>query len=383
MDRKNELLLRVYIILISFIVFAGVISWKMIDISIVKGDKWKAKNASKFLKWKPMKAQRGDIYSEDGIRMMVSSIEFFEIRMDPVSSSDEVFSSNIYQLCVGLSKILSTKTANEWRNTIEGARNAYNNSQKKGTRNILIAKKIDDEKFRALKELPLFNLGQHEGGFIVNRFFSRKKPYHELASRTIGLYREKNMVGLERSYDKALRGSTKKELMRFIPPDLWIPMKEPTSYEFKRGKDLITSIDVDIQDVVHHELTNGMTENNAKDGVVIVMEVKTGYIKAISNLNFHNGEINEIMNKAVVERIEPGSTFKAATALALLEKGISPEKKVKINKGKKKFHNLWMYDSNYPSDVNITDFKESFSKSSNVGIATLANEVFNSKKGKK
>ena len=80
MDRKNELLLRVYLVLICFIVFAGLISWKLIDISIVEGDKWKAEKTNKYLKWRPIEAQRGDIYSDDGIRMLASSIEFFEIR---------------------------------------------------------------------------------------------------------------------------------------------------------------------------------------------------------------------------------------------------------------------------------------------------------------
>ena len=386
MDRKNELLLRVYLILICFLVFAGLISWKLINISIVQGDKWKAENTNKFLQWKTIESQRGDIYSDDGIRMLASSIEFFEIRMDPVSPSDENFDKHIYRLCVGLEKVLETKSADQWRATIEGARKRYKNavseSQKRGTRDILIAKKIGDEKFREIKELPLFNLGQIKGGFIVKRFFSRKKTYHELASRTVGIYRDKNMVGIERSYDKALRGEERKELMRKVTSDLWIPVEEPTEYEITRGKDVVTTIDVDIQDIVHHELNNGILKNEATDGVVIIMDVKTGYIKALSNLTLNNGQVNEVMNKAVVERIEPGSTFKAATALALLEKGVSPKKKVKINRGKKKFYNLWMFDSNYPSDVNITDFKESFYKSSNVGIATLANDQFNSKLGK-
>lgn len=387
MDRKNELLLRVYLILVCFIVFAGLISWKLIDISIVEGDKWKAENANKFLKWKPIEAQRGDIYSDDGIRMLASSIEFFEIRMDPVSPSDSDFDNNIYGLCIGLERLLGTKSANEWRAIIEGARKSYknakNSNQKKGTRNVLIAKKADDELYRAIKELPLFKLGKYKGGLKVERFFSRKKTYHELASRTIGLFRDKNMVGIERSYDKALRGPKREMLMRFVQPDLWIPMEEPTEYDILRGKDVITTIDVDIQDVVHHELTKGMIKNDAQDGVVIIMDVKTGYIKALSNLNLRNGEANEIMNKAVVERIEPGSTFKAASALALLEKGVSPQKQVRINKGKKKFYDRWMYDSNYPSDVIIGDFSGSFSKSSNVGIATLTNDMFNSKAGKK
>tara|TARA_Y100000385_G_C13108368_1_gene649969 strand:+ start:2221 stop:4332 length:2112 start_codon:yes stop_codon:yes gene_type:complete len=387
MDRKNELLLRVYLVLICFIVFAGLISWKLIDISIVEGDKWKAEKTNKYLKWRPIEAQRGDIYSDDGIRMLASSIEFFEIRMDPVSPSDEDFDAHIYGLCIGLERTLATKSANEWRSIIEGARKSYknatSNSQKKGTRNVLIAKKIDDGKYREIKALPLFNLGKYKGGMKVERFFSRKKTYHELASRTIGLYRDQNMVGIERSYDKALRGAERSELMRFVPPDLWIPLEEPTEYQIIRGKDVVTTIDVDIQDVVHNELKIGMVKNDAKDGVVIIMDVKTGYIKALSNLKLHNGEVNEVMNKAVVERIEPGSTFKAATALALLEKGISPGQDVRIDKGKKKFYDRWMFDSNYPSDVIISDFSESFSKSSNVGIATLANDNFNSKAGKK
>jgi len=383
MDRKNELLLRVYLILIVFIALAAVISWKIVDISILEGAKWKAEKESKYLKWKPVKAQRGDIYSDDGIRMMSSSIEFFEIRMDPVSPSNGDFDEGIKGLCEGLAKVLGTKSSSEWKNIIVGARKAYNTSHKSGSRNILIHRKVDDDTYRKLKALPLFSLGQNRGGFKVTRSYSRKKTYHQLASRTIGEYRDENMVGIEMSYDKALRGEERSELMRFVPPDLWLPLNEPTEYEVIRGHDVVTTLDIDIQDVVHHELEKGMKSNDARDGVVIVMDVKTGFIKAMSNLNLKEGRVYEIVNKAVTERTEPGSTFKAATALALLEHGVNGKTQVRIDKGKKKFYDQWMYDSNYPHDQVISDFNESFVKSSNVGIATLATENFNSKEGRK
>ena len=383
MDRKNELLVRVYIVLIFFLAFGTAIGWKIIDISVLEGAKWKAEKENKYLKWRPVKAQRGDIYSDDGIRMLSSSIEFFEIRMDPVSPSDKDFYEGIDGLCTGLANVLGNKSATEWKKILVSARKAYNISQKSGSRNILIHRKVDDETHRKLKTLPLFKLGKHLGGLLVNRFYSRKKTYHELASRTIGEYRNENMVGIEISYDKVLRGEVRSELMRFVPPDLWLPLYDPTDYEVIRGDDVITTLDINIQDVVHHELEKGLIMNDAKDGVVIIMDVKTGFIKAMSNLHINNGGSTEVLNKAVTERTEPGSTFKAVTALALLEQGVQGNTKVRIDNGKKKFYDQWMYDSNYPHDQVISDFHESFIKSSNVGIATLATDIFNSKEGRK
>jgi len=349
---------------------------------LINGDHWKAQNAGKFLKWKPIEAQRGDIYSDDGIRMLASSIEYFEIRMDPAAATDEIFDKNIYGLCIGLEKVLGTKSAKEWRNIIEGNRKRYFNPDEKGSRAVLISRKVNIETLEKLKELPLFDLHPYKGGIKVSKFFSRKKTYHELASRTIGVQREKNMVGLERSYNKALKGEDRKELMRLLPPDLWVPVETPTDHDVFRGKDVVTTIDVDIQDIMHHELSHGITSTEAKEGVAIIMDVKTGYIKAISNLTLGKNSISEVKNKAVAERIEPGSTFKAATALALLEEGVNPEEEIKINRGKKKFHDRTIYDSNYPSDDLYSTFSNIMTKSSNVGFGILANEHFNSREGK-
>ncbi len=382
MERKNELLVRVYLVLVFFVAIAGVIGWKIINTSLLEGAKWKEKEENRYLKWRPVKAQRGDIYSDDGERLLASSIEFFEIRMDPVAPSDATFKEGIYGLCIGLERILDTQSAQEWRDILEGARNAYGRSQKSGSRNILIGRKVGDELLSKLKELPLFKLGKHKGGLIVNRFYSRKKPFKQLASRSIGEYRESNMVGIEKRYDKVLRGAERKELMRFVSPDLWIPMYDPTDFEVIRGKDVVATLNVDIQDVVHHELEKGIVENGAEAGVIIVMEVETGFIKAMSNLHFKRGQIREIENLAVRQRTEPGSTFKAVSTLALLEGGVDVKTKVKIDKGRKKFYDLWMYDSNYPHGDIISDLEESFVKSSNVGIATLAQKRFGSKEGR-
>jgi len=382
MGRKNELLLRVYVVLIVFLVLAGVIGWKIISISLLEGAKWKKLEVNKYLKWRPVKAQRGDIYSDDAERLMASSIELFEIRMDPVSPGDAVFNKDIDGLCKGLEQVLNTKSRAEWKSILQGARIAYHKSHKSGSRNILISKKVNDETFKQLKTLPLFELGKNKGGLIVNRFYSRKKTYRELASRAIGEYRDKDMVGIERSYDKVLRAAERNELMRFVPPDLWFPLFDPTDFEVIRGKDVVSTIDVDIQDVVHHELAKGLLSNSAEAGVVIVMDVKTGFIKAMSNLDIINGVCREIINRAVTMRTEPGSTFKTATLLALLESGVDVKTTARIDNGKKKFYDLWMYDSNYPHDDKMLDLKESFIKSSNVGIATLAQRTFGTKKGR-
>ena len=369
-NRKNELLYRVYSVLFAFFLFALVIAYRVVKISVIEGEKWRAKKEQRYMEWRPLPTQRGNIYADDGHSLLATSVEFFEIRMDPTVIKPSVFEAGIDGLCQGLAEYDQRRTAEEWKSRISEAR-------KKGSKYLLIAKKVDHFGVAKLSKLPLFKRGQYEGGFIKIRQYQREKPYRQLASRTIGLDRKDNRVGLENSFNRLLRGEEKKAYMKKISKDLYIPVYDPTEYEIIKGKDLVTTINVSMQDILHNELKRGIMQHNAEGGTAAIVEVQTGKIKAISNLSFNNsGGLGEFQNYAVAYKSEPGSTMKAASVLALLEDDFANSQTiVNFSKGKKKFYDQWMYDSSNHG-ISKSTLKEAFEKSSNVAIASAMQEAY-------
>lgn len=383
--KKNELLSRVYMVLLLFILSAIAIVWRMVDISIINGDYWTDKREKRYMEWRTVPTLRGNIYADDSQSLLATSVEFFEIRMDPVAQiRDEDFNAHINDLCRSLADYPGGKSAAEWKNMIAGARSSYKSGKKRGTRNLLIAKNVDHFGLMKLKSYPLFELGQMRGGMIKLKDYRRRKPFDQLAERTIGEYRDVKMVGLENRFDKLLKGEEKKAYMQKLPGGLYVPVYDPTDYEIIKGRDIVTTINVALQDIVHNELRKGMMEHNAEGAVAILMEVETGRVKAISNLSTNSkGKIGEFHNMAFVDRSEPGSTMKAASVLALLEDNLaSSETIVDFSYGKKKFWDQWMYDSGNHGMSKGT-LQQAFEKSSNVGIASIMQEKYGSKEDRK
>ncbi len=382
-DRRKELLIRAYMVMFGFVLFAGMILFKVFKISVVEGDKWRNKGEVN-VKWLPVKADRGNIYAEDG-SMLATSLQFFEIRMDLLTIDDDDFDKGIDSLSIGLARMnLGKNTAKEWKQALTEARYAGIHHGKPGMGYYFIGKGLDFEQFKILRTLPILRLGQHRGGLIVERYTRRDKPYRELASRTIGENRENaDKIGLEGFYDKVLEGETEQKLMKRIPGNIWIPVQDPSEFEAKKGDDVLTTIDIHIQDIAHDHLLEAVDSFNAEAGVAIVMEVKTGKIKAISNIGrTKSGILKETYNRAIGRLSEPGSTFKVASVMALLEDGyVDLDTKVDLNGGKKKFYNLWMRDSRQHG-LGIVNLQRAFEISSNVGIASLANKFYNNDKGK-
>lgn len=378
MDRKNELLLRVYVVLLMFVLFALVIAFKIIKINVIEGDKWRAK-AEQNLKWEPVKATRGDIFTEEG-KLLATSNTFFDVYMDLVTPKKEVFDKNIDSLAFYLSRYSNIKrSASQWKQLLVKERTAGIEWKKPGTRYYTIAKNLDFFQLQKFKQFPIFRLGQYGGGFIVKEKNTRTKPYGALAERTIGEDRENaEKIGLEGYFDKQLAGVTEQKLTKQIGPGIWVPVYDPMEYAPRKGANLITTIDVGIQDIVHDELLSAVQKHKARAGTAIVMEVATGKIRAISNFKLNqNGSYAELYNYGVGERSEPGSTFKLATTMAMLEAGyVNPDSEVDLEGGIKKFYDLWMHDSERHG-LRTVNLKTAFAKSSNVGIAKLADRYFN------
>lgn len=375
MERKNELLIRAYLVMFIFIAFAAVIFFRVAKISVQEGDRWRAEGG-KNVKMIPLKADRGNIYSDDG-SVLVMSLPFFDIKMDLANPKQEDFKEGVDSLSILLSRhIDSSKSPYEWRSSLVTARA----EKKPGYRYFHIAKNVSYHDLVRLKKFPIFRKGQHGGGLIVLKKTKREKPFKDMASRTLGEVRDNAPdYGLESFFNEHLSGPTDSLLMKRIPPgDNWIPILDVTELIAKKGNDIVTTLDVDIQDIAQQELRVALEKNNAKGGTVLVMDVKTGALKAVANLRYSEKSeaYLESYNHGVGTLSEPGSTFKAATALAMLDDGyINLDTKVDLMGGKKKFYDSWMYDS-HMHGIRETDFRETFAISSNVGIATLAMEHY-------
>jgi cell division protein FtsI (penicillin-binding protein 3) len=285
---------------------------------------------------------------------------------------EELFLNNIDSLSFGLSEIFKDKPARYYKNLLVQTKNA-------GNRYFLFKRKISYNQMQAMRKLPLFNLGKYKGGLMVNERTRREKPFGMLAERTIGFKQEEGAVrvGLEGYFDKHLGGKSGKRVMQRIAGGTYIPIDDELMIDAQQGRDIVTTIDINLQDVAEQALHANLLENDADYGTAILMEVATGEIKAIANLTREaEGVYQEKYNYAVGESVEPGSTFKLVSAMALLADGyMAPTDNVDTEGGQMRFCNLTMKDSHLGSGV--ISFQEAFEHSSNVAFAKLMQKNYN------
>ncbi|ULQ56534.1 transpeptidase family protein [Flavihumibacter rivuli] len=316
-----------------------------------------------------LEAERGTIYSADG-SMLSTSIPFFNIYIDFGAEglrekNGKRFRDNIDSLSIGLAAIFRDQTAAEYKKQLQyGFR--------KKDRYFQLKKNIDFNQYKQLRELPLVRQGRNKSGFIAEVKSKRLNPFGLLANRTIGLARENAQnVGLERTYDSLLKGESGKKLVRFIAGGVAVPV-EGYEVEPENGNDLVTTLDVNIQDIAENALLKMMIENEAEHGTCLVMETATGKIRAIANLGKRGeGEYWEDLNYAI-RASEPGSTFKLATMLAVLEdQKVHIGNHVNLENGVWKVNGRTVFDSERHNRTDVT-VQQAFELSSNVGMAKLA-----------
>jgi len=373
MDRKKELLVRAYLVLLLFVVYALVIALKIGNISLIEGDKWREKGGQN-VKWKKVEANRGNIFDTRG-NLLATSLPFFDVRIDLKVCPSKKMDANLEELATKLAEFPGRKSKQNWIKELKAQR-------KKGNQYFLVAKDLSFAELERIKTYPILGLGRANGGVIIEPSYKRDKPYEKLASRTIGLNRDNaTKIGLEGAYDQYLKGEEEQILMKKLKGDYWIPVYETDNLLRKKGDDIVSTINIKFQDILHNELEKCAKEFEATKACAVIMEVETGAIKAIANLDrMSNGSYHEIFNHAIATSTEPGSTMKLASTLAVLESGANVNTQVNLNGGKKKFHDLWMYDSDMHGK-RLVDLRDVFIHSSNVGIATLANESFKSREG--
>ncbi len=368
MEVKKDILWRVYLAFILIAIVGITIFGKAIYIQQVEGDYWRGMSDSLHQRIVQLDAERGTIFSEDG-NMLSTSIPQFDIYIDFMADglrekNGKRFKENIDSLSYGLSRLFGNYSKAEYKQMLQAG---YREKE----RYFLLKKKLSFKDYQQLKTLPLVRLGRNKSGLIPDKKIIRLNPYKMLAFRTIGLLRDNNKVGLEVTYDDELTGTAGKRLVRFISGGASVPVDD-FEVEPENGKDVITTLDVNMQDITETALLRMMEQNEAEHGCAIVMEVKTGKIKAIANLGRQkDGSYFEDYNYAITPS-EPGSTFKLATLLSLLE-----DKKVNLNTGINLEGGTWkiygrtVYDSEKHGLRNVS-VKKAFEHSSNVGMAKLA-----------
>lgn len=373
MEVKRDILWRVYL---SYILVIGVciaIFGKAVYIQQVQGAHWRSMSDSLHQRIDSIEAERGTIYSEDG-QMLSTSIPqfdlFIDFRVEWLHEKSGIhFRENLDSLSFYLSNLFKDRSAAGYKQWLM---EAYKDKEPY----LELRKKTSYREYEQLRKFPLFRDGRYKSGLIVNERSIRLNPYGILAFRTIGLDRETSKVGLEKTYDSLLKGREGKQWVRTIAGGVKVPINDDYIIEPETGKDIVSTIDVFIQEIAENALMKMMEKNEAEHGCAIVMEVKTGKIKAIANLGKKaNGGYWEDYNYAI-STTEPGSTFKLATMMALLEdKKINLNTMVDLEGGIWKVAGQTVYDSEQSGHRGVTA-KQAFELSSNVGMAKLVSAYY-------
>jgi cell division protein FtsI (penicillin-binding protein 3) len=363
MSNKKSITTRVHVVYFGFVILMVLGIYKTILIqqegsasffSATK-DKIPTRSVKRF-------PRRGEILDRNYTPLQ-TSVSFFDIHMDPMVVKQETFDKEISNLCVGLHKIFPETSARDFENYIR-------NGRARKRRYLTIKRRATIEQRRLLKELPIFNLGQNKGGLIDNdETLQRKRPHGEMLKRTLGYCQnigEDNelRVGIEGAYNELLAGEPGEEIEQKISSG-WKKTGKMVKNPIE-GADLVTTFDIDIQEVAHSELLRQLREQGAKSGCVIVMDVKTGFVRAVANLQKGtDGQYYELYNHAVGTKEVPGSTFKLASIMAALE-----DKKIRLSdkvnaKGEYEFYGKKFHDSNEWGYGEIT-IQRAFEVSSNV-----------------
>lgn len=370
-EEKN-ILNRLYLIAGGMFLFALLIAIKLIDIQFVDGEKYRELAHKNTTKNFVINANRGNVYADDG-SLLATSVPKYDIRFDAVTVSSERFKEHLVPLSKEMSKMFG-KPASYYQNVFRKARANKN-------RYLLVAKNLGYSDYIKVKNMPLFRLGPYKGGIIVEQRTVREHPIGKIAERMVGNESSQKpgyyAVGLEGAFNDYLHGKDGRRLKQKIAKGQWKPVYDDNEVEPQDGYDVVSTININIQDIAHHALLKQLEHYEAEHGSVIVMDVKTGEIKAVSNLGrTRDGSYYEKLNYAIGESHEPGSTFKVMALLAALEdKVIDTSTVVDTKKGTKSFYGKTISDSHRGGFGKISAAR-ALEVSSNIGLATIIDEAY-------
>lgn len=371
----KKIMIRYSFIILVMVLVGLAIVFKAGVIMFAERQYWKDV-ADRFVKENvTVRPNRGNIISSDG-QLMASSLPEYKIYMDFKAGGqlkDSLLMLYLDSICDGLHQIFPDKSKAEFKAHIKKGR-------AKGSRNYLLyPKRISYIQYKEAKRLPVFNMSKYRGGFHEQTFNQRKKPFGSLAMRTLGdMYSDMTLGaknGLELQYDSILKGregiTHRQKVMNKYLNIVDIPPVD--------GCDIITTIDVGMQDIAEKALIDQLKEINGNVGVAILMEVKTGEVKAIVNMTKCNdGVYREIRNNAVSDMMEPGSTFKTASIMVALEDGyITPDQEVDTKNGVYMMHGRPMKDHNWHrGGYGVIDITKVLMVSSNIGVSRVIDENY-------
>ena len=377
---KKVILIRVYLCLSLMILFGGCIIFKIVRTQTIDGEKWKSFAKVETRKYVNIEPIRGNIYACDG-SILSTSIPFYDIRFDASvkANPDSIWNKGIDSLAFNLSHFFKDKSIADWKKELNKARSD-------SSKYYLIHKKVYHTELTLIRNFPIFRGGKvkkkfYKCGLIEERISQRIRTF-QLADRTIGRFTDNQRpYGMELAYNKYLQGNAGSRLFQKIAGGQWIPVNDDNNLDPKDGQDIITTLDVNIQDAANTALKSALIKNGADHGCAIVMDVKTGAIKAIANLGkLSEDRYAEIDNYALKDATEPGSTFKVVSAMALLDlTSVTSTTKVDTRGGKCTFHGAQMSDS-HEGGYGVVSLEKGFAVSSNVAISTLVVDQFSNRR---
>jgi cell division protein FtsI (penicillin-binding protein 3) len=318
MSIRTNILLRVYLAFGLILLFALAVVIQMYRLQFVQGDKWKAMASKMSTRYETVEATRGNILSVDG-SLLATSVPEYELHMDMFAGGifeDKHFYAKVDSLAEKLAQLYPDKTEQQYSRMLRNARRDSSRYQ-------LIRRKVTFQELKQIRKFPIFKMGKYKGGLIVLQQNNRIRPFQSLAARTIGYKNEnvKNPVGLEGAYANYINGENGKRLMQRIAGGVYVPVNADDDEAIaKDGADIISTINVNFQDVAQKTLKKQLDSIQADFGTVVLMEVATGEVRAIANFTrTPEGEYKEKFNYAIGAEAEPGSTFKLASYMALLD----------------------------------------------------------------
>jgi cell division protein FtsI (penicillin-binding protein 3) len=369
-NTKRDIKIRVYVAFIVMVGFGLAIMGRAIALQVVSGNSLRQLSKDQNTRINTLEPERGNIYTEDGSILSITLPEF-TVHMDYGAISKDTFNKYAQPLSVELAKLFPDKSAAAFLHDMQ-------DGFAKKSRYHLLRSHVQYNDYMAMCKMPILKMGANKGGFIAESNVKRINPFGLLANRTVGIYRKNaQKVGLEGKYDEFLAGDEGQRIEQKIAGGVWMPI-DGSEVESKNGMDIITTIDVNVQDIAENALLSALTEHGATYGTAIVMETKTGKIKAMANLGRQpDGSYFEDYNYAI-RPVEPGSTFKLLSLMSAIDDGlVKLDDKINATGGVAYFGKQRMVDAH--RGLGTITIKEAFAKSSNVACARLIyNNYFNS-----
>jgi cell division protein FtsI (penicillin-binding protein 3) len=375
LDKKKDILWRIYLVYFLICLFGVAIISRVIIIQFVQGDEWRAKAESMSTRFFNIEAVRGNIYDANG-SMLATSLPYYEVGMDVNTEAitKQIFNNNIDSLSWCLSNLFKDKSKKEYEKMLRKARKEHD-------RWVVLQRNVSYTDLQKMKRFPILRKGKNKGGFVYLQTNKRERPFQFLAARTIGKLNENGTgksYGLEAAYNNYLEGVYGHRLMQKIAGNVWRPINDENEVDPEDGADIVSTIDINVQDVAENSLMNCLKSHGADHGCLVLMEIKTGEVKAIANLKRSGRDSSyvENLNYAVADATVPGSTFKLPSLVAAMEDfNLSLDEVVDVGNGTCFYSNIPVRDSHHPKKEKLT-VQEVFEESSNVGVTKIITRYY-------